>query len=158
MKNVRFLILVFTVFLFVFSACDKTRVFEDYKKIDENGWHKDSLVVFEIPVKDTINYHNLFVNVRNEIKYNYSNLWLFIEIIQPGGAAVKDTFEVQLADPTGKWLGEGFSGLKTRQVEYRRNVFFPGSGNYTIKIQQGMRDEILTGIKDMGFRVEKNQL
>lgn len=141
--------------LVVFYACDANRVFEDYRAIPDGKWHKDSLVVFDIPISDTLVNHNLYVNVRNDINYNYSNLWLFIEIAQPGGTAVRDTFEMALADPAGKWLGEGFGGLKTRQAIYRRNVFFPVSGVYTISIGQGMRQEVLSGISDVGFRVEK---
>ena len=142
------------VFLILIASCDNTRVFEEYKPIAKAGWHKDSLVVFNIPLFDTIQNHNLLVNVRNEISYKYSNLWLFIEIDQPGGPSIIDTFELSLAHPSGKWLGEGFGGLKTPQVIYRRNVYFPVSGHYTINIQHGMRDEKLMGISDIGFRVE----
>jgi gliding motility-associated lipoprotein GldH len=34
-------------------------------------------------------------------------------------------------------------------------VYFPVSGEFTVAIQQGMREEILEGIHDVGFRVEK---
>lgn len=141
--------------LIVISACDTSRVFEEYQTVNKAGWHKDSLVVFDIPVADTIQNHNLYINIRNDINYGYSNLWLFVTIENPGGLAVKDTFEMVLADPSGRWLGEGFGGLKNRQVIYRGNVFFPNSGDYKISVQHGMREEILKGISDVGFRVEK---
>ncbi|MEN8118269.1 MAG: gliding motility lipoprotein GldH [Bacteroidota bacterium] len=150
--------LIITGFIVViFFACDVNRVFEDYRPVPDGKWHKDSLMVFNIPVTDTVQNNNLYVNIRNDVKYSYSNLWLFIEIIQPGGTAVKDTFEMVLADSSGKWLGEGFGGLKTRQAVYRRNVFFPASGDYTVNVQHGMREEVLDGISDVGFRVEKTE-
>lgn len=155
MKTVRFQIITLGLMLLLFSACDNNRVFEEYKKVPQAGWSKDSLVVFDIPILDTLQNHNLCINVRNDINYNYSNLWLFIKINQPGQIAVTDTFELALALPNGKWLGEGFGGIKTHQVFYKRNVFFPVSGNYEIDIQHGMRDEFLEGITDIGFRVEK---
>lgn len=155
MKEVRFQIIFFGLILILFSACDKNRVFEAYTKIPQSGWHKDSLAVFEIPITDTLQKHNLYINVRNDIKYNYSNLWLFVNITQPGKIAVTDTFEITLAYPTGKWLGDGFGGIKTRQVDYKKNVFFPVSGMFKINIQHGMREEVLEGIPDIGFRVEK---
>jgi gliding motility-associated lipoprotein GldH len=99
--------------------------------------------------------HNLYINVRNNINYKFSNLWLFIKINQPGQIAVTDTFELALALPNGKWLGEGFGGIKTQQISYKNNVFFPVPGDYRIDIQHGMRDELLDGIIDIGFRVEK---
>jgi gliding motility-associated lipoprotein GldH len=148
-------ILIAAILLISFSSCDNNRVFEEYQSIPEPGWHKDSVFVFEVLITDTLQNHNLLVNVRNSITYSYSNLWLFIEIEEPGGIFAKDTFELSLADPMGKWLGEGFGGLKTRQVVYRRNVYFPRRGTYRIQIKQGMREEILEGINDIGFRVEK---
>ncbi len=138
------------------SACDNTRVYDQYKEIPESTWYKDSIVVFEVPVDDTLQNHNLLIQIRNETSYRFSNLWLFIEIIQPDGETIKDTFEVILAEPSGRWLGEGFGGLKTRQTIYRRDVYFPVSGKYTVAIQHGMRDEDLEGIHDVGFRVEKS--
>lgn len=143
------------LFLIALAACDINRVFEEYQPIHEGNWHKDSLVVFDIPISDSLQNNNLYINIRNDINYGYSNLWLFVEIEQPGGMAVKDTFEMVLAEPSGKWLGEGFGGLKTRQAIYRSNVFFPNSGDYKISLQQGMRETILEGINDVGFRVEK---
>ena len=157
MKKANSTLFLFGLLLVVFSACDKNKVFEDYKSIPNAVWHQDSLVQFTVPVTDTANYHNLYLNIRNQVSYPYSNLWLFIEIVNPVGEAVKDTFEVALAEPSGRWLGDGFSGLKTLQSVYRRSVYFPVSGDYKINIQQGMREENLKGISDIGFRVEKNQ-
>ena len=143
--------------LIVITGCDQNRVFEKYKSIPESGWNKDSLISFDIPVESTTQNHNLYINVRNEITYSYSNLWLFIEIVQPDGKALKDTCEITLALPTGKWLGKGFGGLKTVQSIYKRNVYFPEIGHYKINIQQGMREANLKGISDIGLRVEKTE-
>ena len=155
MKNGFFYKVLITVAVIgIFYSCDNTVVYEMYKPVDSLKWHKDSLYSFNVPIHDTISNYNLLINIRNEVNYPYSNLWLFIEIFQPDGISVKDTFEVILADPGGKWLGEGLSGIKTRQTFYRRNIYFPSSGEYIIKIQHGMRPDILKGIHDVGFRVE----
>ncbi len=155
MNKIRLQIILTILVLTGFSSCDRNLIFEKYEPIPENGWHKDSLVVFNIAVTDTLQNHNLYINVRNDIEYKYSNLWLFIEINQPGEIGVADTLELTLADPKGKWLGEGFGGIKTQQIRYKSGVYFPVSGEYTINIQHGMRDEPLEGITDIGFRVEK---
>lgn len=136
-------------------ACDTNRIFDEYKKINNKSWNKDSLMVFTIPITDTLQNYNLNINIRTDIKYNYSNLWLFINITQPDGTSVKDTFEMALADASGKWLGKGMGGIKKRDVTYLNNIFFPVSGDYSISLQQGMRDENLEGITDIGIRIEK---
>jgi gliding motility-associated lipoprotein GldH len=155
MKQPAIFFSLFIVILSCLFACDSKRVFDKYQKIPESNWHKDSLIIFSIPVHDTLQNHNILIQIRNETTYKYSNLWLFVEIMQPGGEVLRDTFEIVLADPSGRWFGEGFGGLKTLQAIYRRNVYFPVSGEYTISLQHGMRDEILSGIHDAGIRVEK---
>lgn len=152
----RFLQLAMLVIVVGFTlSCSQNLVFEQYKTIDDKSWNKDSVMVFTVPVSDTTDNNNFYINVRNDVKYQYSNLWLFITIEQPDGETMEDKFEIALADPSGKWLGEGLGGLKTREAIYRRNVFFPRSGDYKISIQQGMREENLKGISDVGIRIEK---
>jgi gliding motility-associated lipoprotein GldH len=156
MKKFGFQILTGCLLVILVLACNNDSVFNKYKTIPKGEWHRDSLVVFQVPVNDTVQNHNLFINVRNDIEYKYSNLWLFVEIIQPGDTmAVTDTFEVTLADATGKWLGHGFGGVKTNEMQFKGNVYFPVSGDYEIQIQHGMRGKLLEGITDVGFRVVK---
>lgn len=155
MKRVLPLLLLAIVTGLGFTSCDKTVVFDKYKAIPEAGWHKDSLVVFNIPIEDTLQNYNLLINVRNETSYNFSNLWLFVEIMQPDSQMLKDTFEIVLADPSGKWLGDGIGGLKTRETVFRQNVELPVAGEYAVKLQHGMRQDLLKGIHDVGFRIEK---
>ncbi len=156
MKKLGLQFLTGCLFVISLMACNNTSVFYQFKTIPKSEWNRDSLLIFEVRVADTLQNHKLFINVRNDIDYKYSNLWLFIDIQQPGDTvAVKDTFEVTLADPTGKWLGTGFGGVKTNEILYRQNVYFPVSGIYEIQIQHGMRGKILKGITDVGVRVEK---
>jgi gliding motility-associated lipoprotein GldH len=60
------------------ASCDRKKVFESYKELDEKGWNKDSIVVFNVPLADTIKNHNLYVNIRNKGTYAYSNIYLFM--------------------------------------------------------------------------------
>jgi gliding motility-associated lipoprotein GldH len=136
-------------------SCDRKRVFESYKELDKKGWNKDSVVVFKVQLTDTIKNHNLYVNIRNKGTYAYSNLWLFLTIGSPDGVLKTDTVEFSLAEPSGKWKGSGIGGLHDNHILYRNSVYFPHKGNYTFSIKQGMRDNVLQGIRDVGFRVEK---
>lgn len=157
MKRAGIQLLFFIALVALFSACDKNMVFDQYKALPQQGWHKDSLLVFELNVTDTLQTNNMYINVRNDIKYKYSNLWLFIDIASPDGTVKTDTFEIVLADPTGKWAGTGFGGIKSNQIIYKRSVIFPASGLYKIKIRHGMRWNVLKGINDIGIRVEKQK-
>jgi len=136
-------------------SCDRKRVFESYIKLDEKGWNKDSVVVFHVQLKDTTRNHNLYVNIRNKGTYPYSNLWLFLTIGSPDGTMRTDTVEFSLAEPSGRWKGSGIGGLHDNQILYKSSVYFPRKGQYIFKIKQGMRDNVLKGIRDIGIRIEK---
>jgi gliding motility-associated lipoprotein GldH len=137
------------------EACDRRRVFESYRELDKNGWNKDSVVVFNVNLTDTIKNNNLFVNIRNKGTYPYSNIYLFLTIGAPDGKMHTDTVEFTLADPSGKWKGSGIGGLHDNQILYKSSVYFPKKGSYTFQIKQGMRDNVLQGIRDVGIRIEK---
>jgi gliding motility-associated lipoprotein GldH len=137
------------------TACDRKRVFESYRPLDKSGWNKDSVVVFNVLLTDTTRNNNLYVNIRNKGTYPYSNIYLFLTIGSPDGALKTDTVEFTLAEPSGRWKGSGIGGLYDNQILYKSSVYFPKKGNYTFQIKQGMRDNVLQGIRDVGVRIEK---
>ena len=149
---VSFLLIIIVVF--GVSSCDRRKVFEAYHKIDEKGWNKDSVVVFNVHLTDTMKNHNLYVNIRNKGNYPYSNIYLFLSVGSPDGTMHTDTVEFTLADPSGKWRGKGIGGLHDNQIPYKNKVYFPRQGYYKFMIKHGMRDNVLQGIRDVGFRVE----
>ena len=156
-QNKSFQILMFFLGLIVFASCDSRRVYEDYYTTATSGWNKDSVAIFQVPVTDTLAHYNLLVNARNLESYPFSNIWLFVDVISPDSVAIRDTLEYQLAYPNGKWTGKGTGGVYENQFVYRTNIFFPHAGNYTFKIQQGMREPVLKGLKDIGIRIETNR-
>lgn len=150
--------LILTIVLF--SSCDKNRVFDEYESIQ--GWHKDSLVNFELKNIDSLKTYNLFINIRNNNDYQYSNLFLITEIKFPQGKVISDTLEYDMSKPSGEWLGTGFGDVKENKLWYKENVRFEESGRYEVSIQQAMRKngeingiQELQGITDVGFRIEK---
>lgn len=141
----------------IFISCDSQRVYDTFKRIPDSGWHADSLQRFSFDISDISINHNIYFNIRNDRNYGFSNLWLFVKIIPPEGELITDTMQVVLANPAGKWLGKGFSGVYTSQIPYRERVYFPAQGTYTIQVQHGMRSVFLEGITDIGVRVERTK-
>ncbi|GAA3631311.1 gliding motility lipoprotein GldH [Flavivirga jejuensis] len=145
----------------VFVSCDSNRVFDTYKSVP-NKWHKDSIISFKVNPPDSTNAYNLFVNLRNTNDYKYNNLFLIVEMSFPHGKTIKDTLEYRMADPSGKFLGTGFTDVKENKLWYKEQVVFEEKGDYTVNIQHAMRENgkvngviELEGITDVGFRVEK---
>ena len=145
----------------VLIGCDKDRVFDEYKSLP-NQWNKDSVLTFTLKNIDSLQSYNLFINVRNNNDFEYSNLFLISEIQFPQGKVITDTLEYEMAAPSGEWLGTGFGDVKENKLWYKEQVQFPESGKYRVSIQHAMRKngnekgiENLKGITDIGFRIEK---
>ncbi len=141
--------------LLLCASCDDNRVVDEYHTLPDGKWHKDSVLTFTFPVARKTDLHNIYFNIRNDRSYEYSNLWLFVTLQVPGGELMTDTVQVTLAEPSGKWLGKGMGGIYDNRMVFRRNVYFPASGEHTLYLSHGMRPETLEGITDAGIRIEK---
>lgn len=139
----------------IFSSCDRTRVYEQNTLIEKNTWPQKVKYQFDVPISDSAQAYDLYVNVRNSGKYQYSNLFLFVTMSFPDGSKTRDTLECTLADPSGKWLGDGLGDLHDNQKLFKEKLRFPHTGNYHFQIEQAMRIDPLQGITDIGLRVEK---
>ena len=147
----------------VLWSCDSNRVYDEYKSLP-GGWDKDSVVAFDIPQLDSIPDYNLFINVRNNNDYAFSNIFLIANIQFPQGKVITDTLEYQMALPGGEWLGTGFGDVKENKLWYKEGVKFNEPGQYKISIQHAMRKsgieegiENLEGITQVGLRIENTQ-
>ena len=156
-KNFLLVICVLTVLFTAITSCNRKVSVEDYRRLIHSEWNQDTLLIFEINIPDPKNVYDLSFTVRNEGRYAYSNLWLFVAITPPSGKEKSDTVELTLAKPSGEWLGSGLGDLYDKKYPYQQTVFFPEAGKYTISVRQGMRTQTgtLLGIHDFGISLEK---
>ncbi|CAL2091747.1 Gliding motility lipoprotein precursor GldH [Tenacibaculum sp. 190524A02b] len=160
-SNIFLLAIIATFFI---ASCDKNRVFDEYIPIPQQTWNKRNTIQFAFSINDTLKKHNLFLNIRNNKDYAYSNLFVITEMNFPDGNNVIDTLEYDMADAKGKFLGSGVFDVKENKLFYKENITFPNKGNYTLKVRQSMRKngeikgiEELEGLTHVGFRIEKTE-
>lgn len=144
-----------------FVSCDSKRVYDEYKSIP-NAWNKDSIVAFKLENIAPDKKYDLFINVRNNNEFNFSNLFLIAEIQFPQGKVITDTLEYEMAAPSGEWLGTGFGSVKENKLWYKEQVSFEEPGQYVVFLKHVMRKnnseqgiENLEGITEIGFRIEE---
>lgn len=152
-QKLRIILLLLFVSL-LWQSCDKNRFFEQNTELNNCQWYYEDDKEFKLSIDDTLSLFNFNLNVRNTNDYPYSNLYVFIETIFPDSALARDTVELQLANINGKWLGDGNGKYKYNSFVLRRAMRFVQMGDYVFKIQQGMREDTLIGISDMGVRLE----
>ncbi len=136
-------------------ACGSERpFFEGNQAIEDGVWKTEDQPRFELDIQDTISLCHFFINIRHAGNYPYNNLYLFLHTGFPNGRSSKDTIELLLAHPDGRWKGKGTGNLLENRymVKYARR--FPIKGAYQFKIEHAMREEELPGIDNIGFRLD----
>ena len=77
-------------------------IYKDFV-FEEGVWNATDVKEFTFEMEDTIQRRQMYVHLRNDETYKYSNLFLFVELEFPNGKKRIDTLECPLADPTGRW-------------------------------------------------------
>jgi gliding motility-associated lipoprotein GldH len=138
-------------------ACNTNTVYDGSVRVANPTWHADSVARFEIAIADTTENYQSGILIRNSGDYAYQNLWLFVTEIAPDSTIVCDTIQYFLADNYGRWLGSGIGSLYTNIYYYKEDLHYSQEGVYTYEIRQGMRDEELKGITNIGMQILINE-
>lgn len=159
MRN--FFILVITSIILI--ACDPNHVLDDYKTLPK-VWTKNNAVTFTFKSPDSIKTYDVFLNLRNNNDYEFSNLFLIVGLKTPNNNTTIDTLEYQMTTPKGEWLGTGFSEIKENKLWYKEAIQFKEPGDYTLTIEHAIRQngqvngvEQLKGITEIGYRLEEHK-
>ena len=147
---------IFLLFSFLVVGCSGNVVFQDSKEFPSYGWDKDNVIVFDYTATDTLGTYDIVIDVRNDGNYRYQNFWLFVNSVSPDLIEFRDTLECVLADNYGRWIGKGGGSLHQLPVSFMQQIKFPKLGVYRFELIQGMREDTLVGIHDIGLRIIKN--
>lgn len=144
-------------------SCNSDLVFSEYRAMKDGKWEINNVAHFEFSGMDSTQTHNMFINIRNDDNFAFSNLFLIAELEYPDGNTVKDTLEYQMATPNGEWLGKGLGSMKENKLWFQEKIVFPDSGVYKVNISHAMRHNgnvegihVLDGITDVGLEIEKS--
>lgn len=141
--------------LLTLAGC-KQVMFQESESIPNKIWELNHNVRFEVDVKDTTDGYDFYIDLRNDAMYPYANIYLFVNTTFPTGKTARDTVECILADRTGRWLGSGLGDILDNHILFKENVLFPNSGIYVFEFEQGMRNEALPSILDVGISIEEH--
>ncbi len=153
--SIRNIVLLLLLISFAVSCTNQDELFYQFKSTESSNWNKDKLFDFAVEVSDTSGIYDVFVEIRNTDQYKFRNLWLFVSNKTPEGNSKKDTINCELADMYGKWYGKG-SNHYTLVLPLDQNIRFRIPGTYIYSVRQGMREENLKGITDVGLRIAKH--
>lgn len=140
-------------------SCDTGKIFHERKTLSpEMTWDKDSVLSYNVDIKDVQPSYDIEIDLRTVDFYQYSNMWLFITTASPSGARQADTVEYRLRDDKGFSNGNrmAFGEVEDYEFPFKQNVKFPEPGVYTFSIRHGMRTEVLPFVNEVGLAVRKH--
>lgn len=159
----QYILLLITVFTLV-GCTEKSNVIFDEFSETNGAWNKKDLKTFVVEMNDTITKHDLFMNLRLNKQYEYSNMFVILKIFQPNEITVVDTLEYQIAKADGTLLGQGFSDVKENKLWMKEKYVFPVKGSYKFTLEQAVRklgavnaDSSLDGVLEVGLCIEKSE-
>ena len=137
----------------ILVGCRQDVVYSHFESIPTTGWDADSAKVFYPTLEDSLGDYEILIHIRHTDRYAYQNLWMFVDLNADSVLLRRDTIEVQMANARGEWVSKGIT-QHTLPIIYLDQVSLD-SGSYTVHIQQGMREEKLRGISEVGLKVVK---
>lgn len=137
-------------------GCQGDIVYTVFKSLPNVGWEADSSLCYQPLIADSILNCQMLITIRHTDAYPYQNLWLFVDIQKDSVPLTRDTIECYMANERGEWLGGGLS-IHELPLLYSDNYQFTNSGEHQISITQGMREDTLVGIKEVGVKIIRNE-
>lgn len=147
---------LFSILLVLLFGCTSNGAFEKNEQIPNHEWNYSQQPELNFTITDTSGVYNVLITLRHTDAYAYKNLWLFVSTKQPGDSSFrKERFELNLQDAEGRWIGSGMNDIHELRYPLFTDIRFTKQGNYTIRLQQTMRDNPLQHIMNAGIRIEK---
>ena len=143
------------------SSCDKNRIAYQEYALADGEWNKDSILYFKsdslVGLSDPIGFQ---IDLRHNLDYEYRNIWLFVELEMPNGTILKDTLQKVFMQPTGEWMEDvqGSGAVKESVVNFKYGVKSPEPGVYKLAVQHGMRSDVVGGILNVGFKINRLEI
>lgn len=147
------------VFLLISAlfACNNPSYLE-FKNF-KNGWDKSKKLEFNI-INDNINTpKDISFILRHNQDYPFSNIFLISELSFENKEIIIDTFEFQLANPKGDWLGKKKISVVEHMLPFKSNFILKDTNKLRIRTSMRLNDsseeiENLPGIVNFGILID----
>jgi gliding motility-associated lipoprotein GldH len=170
------IVFAFSIILVLIAGCVPSPYYQQSFVIPGNKWTPNFKPSFVVDIEDTSIHYNINFIIRHTNLYAYSNIWLWVYVKQPGEKTfIKTRIEIPLANPQGRWLGEGMGEIyeQRRTIVLNHNEIpitddlisisqesipnlFSKKGRYEIKLEQNMREQALSDVLHVGLRISKS--
>lgn len=146
------------IFFSLLSCKEEGVVYNKFFEITNSTWEHQDTLEFNFNIEDTSKYYEVILQLRNDESYKWQNIWLFYSLSHDTNKKFiyEDRKEFDLIEE-GHWRGKKSGNIiESNFINFiNKKVKFPSNGDYTLRIQQGMRDTSLIGCLDVGLKIKE---
>ena len=147
------------VSVFVLSSCQTIDLYEKTVTIPGHQWKSSFQPSFSFTIKDTSVPYKVYVTLRHFDKYNYNNIYLRISTRQPGDDSARAAmYPFDLGNDEQGWKASGMDDIYEHRLPVTpegQSFYFRRKGEYTLTLEQAMREDPLENVLNVGIRIEK---
>ena len=140
---------------FSLAACNNNgTLLHSYKPLPEEGWERRDTICFDVPRTDSDIDGTLYIGLRTKANLAMQDVVLAVELSKDTiGVYHKDTLRYPLTDAEGYALA---GGVNLHQYETQHLPFRMQKGDScSVRIHHLMRHEVISGITDVGIRIDR---
>lgn len=153
-KNTRIRSTLLGVFcMFYMTSCNNTAILDQDATITNRRWLYNEQPIFQVKIPDNTVRYDIYLSLRHSLNYRFSNIFLLLKETTPNNKHKTSRIEIKLAEPDGRWLGNGSGSIYSHQVRVSSNYLYPDTGTYSYQIEQNMRVNPLLEVVDVGIRI-----
>lgn len=140
--------------MWLVSSCTESPMFDKSYSFPSNKWTQTVKPAFKVAITDTNTLYDFTITFRVTTDYAYNNVWFYLNTKTPDGLTAREPFEIKITNPDGSWAGIETGTVVETQLTFKRRKL-PKKGNYYFTLEQGITNETLTEVLDIGLRVEE---
>lgn len=141
----------------IWAACGDQYAFESEKKIQQGQWAYSDTLDFKVPVTDTTQLYNLYVQFTHADTFPTQNIYLKLYTRFPNGKRVSRIRSFDFYDIEGKPTGQCSGHQCTTRILLQDNLYFNQLGEHLITLEQFTRTSPVNGLYAVGLFMEKTK-
>lgn len=136
-------------------GCTTIDLYEKTVTIPQHAWKSNFRPSFEFNIKDTTSQYRIFLILRHNEKYSFSNIYINLYVKGPGqDSTLQIQKDLTLATNEKGWLASGMDDIYEHRIELSEKQSLK-AGTYTFTLEQIMREDPLQNVLNAGIRLEK---
>ena len=152
-KNLLFYALL--LLLFYGSCSEPGLVFEQKINILNKTWDMDQVPNFSWNISDSTSNFDLILTLEHHPDLNFKNIYVNCKTSFPDSSTKDQILSLEIYDESGKPFGNCSNSNCSTEIMLQHKIRFPFYGNYHLALEQYSRENMLSNIYSISFKILK---